>query len=121
MLELNLLPLFERICFLLCCSLSRSLSLLNRNRQVARAGIPAPEVTIEVAEKGKRSEVFRTLPAVLGTPSLGHYLPTSLAEFAEVFRPDQRPSFSVEKLALGGPGASTYGRFCDFQILRPAR
>lgn len=80
-----------------------------------------PEVTIDVTEKDGRTDVFRVLPAVLGNPSLGNYLPGNLAEFAEVFQADPRPSFSVEKIVFGGPGASAYARNCDFETLQPSQ
>lgn len=112
--ELVTIPFTERQSF---WTLECSLTAAGKLRGLA---FRIPEVTMTVTEKSGRSDVFRVLPAVLGAPSPGSYLPSTLAEFAEVFEADPRPSFAVEKVVFGGPGASAYARTCDFEVLQPS-
>lgn len=77
------------------------------------------DVTMTINE-GQGRGVFRVLPEVLGSPSLGNYLPSDLSEFAEVFSTTiRRYSFSVKKLSFGGPGNSAYAPVCEVEFLRP--
>jgi hypothetical protein len=80
-----------------------------------------PEVTMTVDKKDGRSDVFRVLLAVIGSPSPGNYLPGNLAEFASVFGKEELHSYSVEKLRLGGPGTSAYAPSCAVEFLRLVR
>jgi hypothetical protein len=79
------------------------------------------DVTMTVEPRTRGPGVFRVLPAVLVSPSLGNYLPSDLSEFAEVFSPVESHHFSVEKLTFGGPGSSAYDPDCQVELLRTAR
>ena len=78
------------------------------------------DVTMTVYKSTGQNDTFRVLPSVLGSPSIGNYLPGSLIEFAAVLAPDHRPDFSVEKLTFGGPGTLSYSPVCDVEFLRQA-
>jgi len=78
------------------------------------------DVMMTVEQTSGRKDKFRVLPAVLGSPSMGNYLPTDLKEFAAVLSPDESPSFSVRTLAFDGPGSSAYGPGCEVELLRPS-
>ena len=79
-----------------------------------------PPVTLTVHETSGRSGAFRVLPETLPEPSVGN-LPSTLAEFAEVFDAGKGHGLSVETLMLGGPGISSYGPECDWNVLRAVR
>jgi hypothetical protein len=79
-----------------------------------------PPVTLTVDETSGQSSALRALPDVLVEPSLGN-LPSTLAEFAEVFDAEKDPQFAVETLTLGGPGISFYAPACDWRVLRAVR
>ena len=78
-------------------------------------------VTMTVETSDGRNSVFRVLPEMFTSPTMGNYLPGNLAEFAEVFDADSSPKFSVNRLTFGGPGISSYGPDCDFEVLRPVQ
>jgi hypothetical protein len=94
---------------------------LTRSGKMRQALFRVLEVNMTRDERGGASDDFRVLPAVLGSPSIGNYLPSDLAEFAAVFGNSEIKSFAVEKLKFGGPGASAYSPDCDFEILQPSR
>jgi len=73
-----------------------------------------------VRETSGRSGAFRVLPGVLAEPSLEN-LPSTLAEFAEVFDAGKGRGPSVGTLTLGGPGISYYEPECDWRVLRAVR
>ena len=77
------------------------------------------DVTMRVDKIGRRSRDFRVVLPVLSSPSIGNFLPNSLAEFAAVFASEQQQSFSVNKLKFAGPGMRAYSPDCDVQFLRP--
>jgi hypothetical protein len=77
------------------------------------------EVTMTVEKNHGLSDRFRVVPAVLGSPSMGNYLPDDLAEFAAVFEPSGEKEFSVDKLTFAGPGMHAYSPDCDVELLRP--
>jgi len=79
-----------------------------------------PEVTMAVDAGDGRTRSFRALLPMLGVPSPGNYLPSSLAEFAEVFSERENRDFNVAKLEFGGPGAAAYQQDCEMEFLRPA-
>jgi hypothetical protein len=55
---------------------------------------------------------------VLGAPSLGNYLPSSIREFAEVFDECKDRDFSVAKLDFRSLGKSAYRQDCEVEFLR---
>jgi hypothetical protein len=69
----------------------------------------------------RRNGVFRVLPEMFTSPTVGNYLPGNLTEFAEVFDADGSPKFSVDRLTFRGPGVSSYEPDCDFELLRPVQ
>ena len=93
------------------CSLSKT----GRLRQLL---VRIPEVTLELGQGNGQNTGFRVVPALLGSPSMGNYLPSTLAEFASVFNAGT-PGFQVGKFRFGGPGASAYAPTCELQWLRP--
>lgn len=60
------------------------------------------------------------VPALKG-PSLGNELPTSLAEFGEVFTDGHRPDFSVVSLEFLSLGKPVYAPECEVEFLRAVR
>ena len=60
---------------------------------------------------------FRVLPPVLGGPSLANYLPSSLAEFAEVFGDRENWHFLVTSLNFRSLGKSAYRHNCEIEFL----
>src|ERR1035437_1079876 len=78
-----------------------------------------PEVTMRLSDRRDRGETFRVVVPVLSSPSLGNYLPSTLAEFAAIFSSDETPGFYVKRLTFGGPGLPYYGN-CEVELLRPA-
>lgn len=76
-------------------------------------------VTITVVEHGGKAFTLRAVPQVLEAPSMGTYLPTTSAEFAEVLKDGENPNFIIETLRLGGPGASAYSPSCEVELLHP--
>jgi hypothetical protein len=93
---------------------------LTENGKLRKLLFRVSDVTMTVYKSGGQNDTFRVLPAVLGSPSIGNYLPGSLAEFAAVLAPDHRPDFSVEKLKFAGPGTSSYLPGCEAELLRQA-
>ena len=93
------------------CSLSRTGKL-----RALLARIPG--VMMDVGEGGGRTKSFRVILPVLGAPSLGNYLPSSLDEFAEVLGKDDDPDFSVAKLEFRSLGKSAYQQDCEVEFLR---
>jgi hypothetical protein len=81
---------------------------------LARA--PAVMMDVDNADGTRRS--FRVLLPVLGVPSLGNHLPSSLAEFAEVFSERDVRNFSVSKLEFRILGTSAYQQDCKVRFLR---
>jgi hypothetical protein len=79
------------------------------------------EIMMRRDTRSGTSDSFRVLPAVLGAPSMGTYLPHVLPEFAALLEPTHDRTFLVEALAFGGPGASSYSQSCDVEFLRPVR
>lgn len=77
-----------------------------------------PEVTMNVQNQDGQAKAFRFLPAVAVAPSIGNYLPVTVAEFAAVFDDNRTPDFFVKALSFDGPGATAYPESCDFQWLR---
>ena len=77
-----------------------------------------PAVMMDVNEKGGRTRTFRVLLPVLGAPSLGNYLPSNLAEFAEVFSEREDRDFSVAKVEFRSQGESAYRQDCEVEFLR---
>jgi hypothetical protein len=77
-----------------------------------------------VSESGGRSGLFRVLPAVLVSLSVGNYLPSDLSELAVVFGSDERYNFSVKKLsrcACGIPCLIKYRPTQGAVVLEPLR
>jgi len=77
-----------------------------------------PPVMMVVSEGDGRTKSFRAILPVLGAPSLGNYLPSSLAEFAEVFNQREDRDFSVAKLEFRSLGKSAYQQDCEVRFLR---
>jgi hypothetical protein len=77
-------------------------------------------VMMTVDKKSGRGGDFRIVPAVLGSPSMGNYLPDDLAEFASVLGDAREQGFSVDRLSFAGPGMSAYSPSCEVELLRPA-
>jgi hypothetical protein len=73
---------------------------------------------MDLNEKGGRTRSFRVILPVLGAPSPGNYLPSSLAEFAEVFGEREDRDFSVAKLEFRSLGKSAYRQDCEVEFLR---
>jgi len=73
---------------------------------------------MDVTRTDGKTRSFRVLLPVLGAPSLGTYLPSSLAEFAEVFSERDGRDFSVAKLEFRSLGKSAYRRDCEVEFLR---
>jgi hypothetical protein len=104
----------DQIFWTMRCSLSKAGKL---RELLFRVG----EVTMTVAERNRGTQAYRVLPAVLGAPSMGNYMPSDLAEFAAVFGARESPRFSVTTLTFAGPGSSAYMPDCDVEFLRPVR
>jgi hypothetical protein len=101
----------DRIFWTMQCSLSttgRLRALLAR----------VPPVMMDVNTTDGRTRTFRVLPSVLGAPSLSRYLPSSLTEFAEIFRGRDDPDFSVANLEFKSLGQSAYQQDCKVEFLR---
>jgi len=77
-----------------------------------------PSVSAIAYEMGGIARSGRIIPEVLVSPVLGNYLPGSLAQFAEVFRPDGKPAYAVDRIAFEGPGIASYSSSCQVEILR---
>jgi hypothetical protein len=77
-----------------------------------------PSVSAIIYETGGVARSGRIIPEVLVSPVLGNYLPDSLAQFAELFRPDGRPAYAVDRIAFEGPGIASYSSNCQVEILR---
>ena len=75
-------------------------------------------VMMDVTGTDGRTRSFRVLLPVLGAPSLGTYLPSNLAEFAEVFSERDGRDFSVAKLEFRSLGKSAYRQDCEAEFLR---
>jgi hypothetical protein len=92
------------------CSLSRTGKL-----RALLARVPA--VMMDVNGRDGRTRGFRVLLPVLGAPSLGSCLPSSLAEFAEVFSEHEKRDFAVAKLEFRSLGKSAYRQDCEVEFL----
>ena len=77
-----------------------------------------PAVMMDANGKDGRTRSFRVLLPMLAAPSLGNYLPSSLAEFAEVFGEREDRDFSVSKLEFRSLGRSAYRQDCEVKFLR---
>ena len=77
-----------------------------------------PEVRMELSETDRPPRNFRVIVPVLEAPSLGNHLPSSLAEFAEVFSERDVRNFSVSKLEFRILGKSAYRQDCEAKFLR---
>jgi hypothetical protein len=77
-----------------------------------------PEVRMELSETDRPPRNFRVIVPLLEAPSLGNYLPTNLAEFAEVFGEREDRDFSVSKLEFRSLGKSAYRQDCEVKFLR---
>ncbi len=77
------------------------------------------EVTMRVDNQAGRVDLFRVFPSLIDAPSMGSFLPSDLAQFAAVFGLQPVQSFSVDKIALGGPAMSAYSRECEAELLHP--
>jgi hypothetical protein len=78
------------------------------------------DVTMSLDEGGGQSQQFRVLPEVLGAPSPGNHLPSTLPEFAEVLSASQNYDFWIKQFTFGGPGSSAYKPVCNVEMLQPA-
>ena len=95
---------------------------LRRTGQLRALLFRVPEVTMTPNEEGRPDQVqgvFRVLPAVLVSPSLGDRLPIGLRQFAQDFDPNGSRSEFVHTFTFGGPGAAAYNPGCDVEWLRP--
>jgi hypothetical protein len=72
---------------------------------------------MDVNETDGRTREFRVILPVLGAPSPGNFLPSTLREFAEVFSEPQNPDFSVANLEFRNLGRSAYRPDCAVQFL----
>ena len=77
-----------------------------------------PPVMMDVNGTDGRTRSFRVLLPVLGAPSLGNYLPSTLAEFAQVLTERDDRDFSVAKLAFRSLGKSAYRQDCEVEFLQ---
>jgi hypothetical protein len=77
------------------------------------------EVTMRVENGAGRVDSFRVFPSLLDVPSMGNTLPSDLAQFAAVFGQQPVESFSVDKIAVGGPAMSAYAPECQAELVRP--
>jgi hypothetical protein len=77
--------------------------------------------TMTVKDQSGHNATFRVLPEVLGSPSLGNYLPSTLSQFSDLFQPAGPHNSFVNSLSFGGPGAAAYSPFCEVQFLEPVR
>jgi hypothetical protein len=78
-----------------------------------------PEVTIKLEGTGHDRRPARVIMNVLSSPVLGNFLPSTLAELADLLRTDL-PSHSVSSLSFGGPGFDLYFG-CAVEIFQAAR
>jgi hypothetical protein len=92
------------------CSLSRTGKL-----RALLARVPA--VMMDVHGRDGRTRSFRVLLPVLGAPSLGNSLPSSLAEFAEVFGERENRDLSMAKFEFRSR-ESAYRQDCEVEFLR---
>jgi hypothetical protein len=77
-----------------------------------------PATMMDLNEPGGKIRSFRVMVPQLGSASLGNYLPSSLAEFAEIFSEPKRRSFSVAKVEFRSLGTSPYKQECDVTFFR---
>jgi hypothetical protein len=77
-----------------------------------------PPVMMDVHENNGRTWTRRATLPLLGAPSPGNYLPTSLVEFAEVLSQSEKPDFSVKSIEFRSLGKSAYQPVCAVEFLR---
>jgi hypothetical protein len=77
-----------------------------------------PPVMMDLHENSGRTWTRRATLPLLGAPSPGNYLPTSLAEFAEVLNKSENPDFSVKSIEFRSLGQSDYQHVCAVEFLR---
>ncbi len=110
--QLDLPPSDTAAFWSLACSLTSAGSLRNFLFRV-----PVPTMTTE-RDNGSREE-YRSITEVLTAPVMGTWLPSTLAEFAEVFASKPAPRFRTRKLIFGGLGAYFYQPNCEARLLQP--
>jgi hypothetical protein len=93
---------------------------LNKTGKLRALLFRVPEVTMAVNAGDGRTRSFRVLLPMLGVPSPGNYLPSSLAEFAGFFSERENSDSSVVKLEFGGLGEAAYQQYCEMEFLRLA-
>lgn len=77
-----------------------------------------PPVMMDIYGKDGRSQTFRVLLPVLGAPSLGNYLPSSLTDFAELFSERDDRDFFVTKIEFRSSGRAAYNQDCQIEFFR---
>jgi hypothetical protein len=98
-------------------SVQCSLSTMGKLRALL---LRVPPVMMDVNEEGKSAESFRVILPVMGAPSPGDFLPSSLAEFAEVFRDGGVRDFSVASVRFKSLGRNAYRPECQVRFFRTA-
>lgn len=76
-----------------------------------------PELRMRVESTLGQSASFRVVAEVLSAPSMGTYLPASLAEFAATLNAAAGGPPSVSRIAFEGPGRSAYQGSCEVDLL----
>jgi hypothetical protein len=92
------------------CPLSFSGSLQNTFFRV-------PEVTMSIDGDDAYPWKARVIVPLLASPVLGTYLPTTLDDFAELFK-GGIASYSNDRIDFGGPGMEAYGGACRVSFWR---
>jgi hypothetical protein len=86
--------------------------------QVERVLFRVPSVFITIRDTAGVNRSARIIPELLVSPLLVSYFPGTLSQFAAVFHSSAPPAYSVDRIALWGPGSASYSSSCQVELLR---
>lgn len=75
-------------------------------------------VTMTASEPSGLSTTHRVSLPTLASPSIANYLPSSLAQYGEIFSDSEKFTFSVANLEFAGAGSSAFNSPCQFAFYR---